>query len=219
MDRVYAELCDIVDAADAVGAPVVVIGAFAVRAYLARPDRRLTHDMDLFVAEGTRERLRGLLEARGYRVYSTGPWWRAERGAGELRHVVDIAVDAVVDVASFNSYPLDPADSRRRAEPGGPPLPVPAVEDVVALKLLAHRDKDVLDLVALMRDTDHVDRDELGKRVSARDLETAVRRGYLEVVAAAESGQLAELWARRSNEPLPAEELARALARLHDLCR
>ena len=47
----------------------------------------------------------------------------------------------------------------------------------------------------------------------ALDLEIPVRRGYLEVVAAAESGQLAELWARRSNEPLPAEELARALAR------
>ena len=219
MSTVYVELCQIVAEAEARGIAVVVIGAFAVRAYLVRPDRRVTQDIDVLVREEDLAQLREVLESRGYRLYPLGPWWRAERGAGADRSVVDVAIGAVVDVGSFEAYPLDPGEASRRAEPNGVMLPVPCAEDVVALKLLAHRDKDALDLIALMRDLGAIDAAVLTRRIEARDLEIPIRRGYLEIAAAAESGELLRLWARRSSDPLSEDELAKALARLHGLLR
>ena len=199
---------------------LVVLGAFAVRTYLREPDRRLTHDLDLLTQPDALDALGELLTSRGYTVYRSAPWWRAERGSGKERMLVDIASGAVVDMASFESYPLSPAEARQRAEPGGDPIPVPQLEDLLAMKILAHRDKDILDVVALLRDAgDAIDGNAFSTRVEARDLEIPLRRGYLEIVAALESGELARLWELRTGVPSPDDLLPGALSRLHALFR
>jgi len=200
------------------GIPLVVVGGFAVRAYLSDPDKRTTRDLDLVVSRSTFLEIRALLEERGFRLYDTGSWWRAERGEDERRRVVDIGIDGVVDSASFESYPLAIAETRQVALPGGPVLQVPALEDLLALKLLAHRDKDILDVIALLRDAgDNVDAVRFRQQVERRDLEVPIRRGYLAVVASAESGQLAKLWSDRFGEEFPPLTLADVLRRLHTL--
>jgi hypothetical protein len=200
--------------------PLIVIGAFAVRTYLREPSRRLTHDLDLLAQPDTLAVLGDLLTGRGYHVYRSAPWWRAERGSGKDRILIDIASGAVVDVASFESYPLTPADACQRSELGGVPILLPVLEDLLAMKLLAHRDKDILDVVELLRDAgDSLKRDLFRDHVEARDLEVPVRRGYLETVAVIESGQLAELWELRTGTPPANNLLPAALSQLHALLR
>jgi hypothetical protein len=218
VDRLHAELCAIIEAAQRKGIGLVAVGAFAVRAHLVEPDRRRTNDIDLVVESAAQNEFRQLLEDRGYRVYETNPWWRAELDAATGRTLIDFGLDAVVDMASFESYALDTREAQRRAEPGRSAIPVPALEHVVAMKLLAHRDKDLLDLVALLRDAgDRLDAAALRANIEARDLEIAVRRGYLSLQAAAESGQLAQLWTERLGRPLLDETLAKALEQLHNI--
>lgn len=73
--------------------------------------------------------------------------------------------------------------------------------------------------MALLRDAgDRLDASRFQSGLEARDLEIPIRRGYLAFVAAAESGELAQLWEQRSGK-LPGEALAVAVERLHDLFR
>jgi hypothetical protein len=218
VDGLTAELGAIADEADLRGIPFVVVGAFAVRAYLRAPDRRRTADLDLVIPAASLDSMRSLLEARGYNLFRMGPWWRAQRGSGADKQVVDFCADAVVDLSSFASYPLDPADSQRKAEPGGRLLPVPPLEDVLALKLLAQREKDQVDVVALMLDAgSELDAKRFWSHVEERDLEIAVRRGWLELAATIEAGAFQQLWQERLGEPLPPGQLDRALTALQDL--
>lgn len=220
MDPLRAELEAILTEAAQRDVGLVVVGAFAVRTYLRDPDRRRTHDLDLVAAPGALEALGRLLSERGYRVYPSAPWWRAERGVGSDRIIVDIGAGGVVDMASFESYPLDIAEARPRAEPGATPIPVPPLEDLISMKILAHRDKDILDVIAILRDAGElIDVDKLQRRISARDIEIPLRRGYLAIVAAIESGEVAQLWEQRTGVAPAAEVLADALQQLHTMFR
>jgi hypothetical protein len=145
VDPLLAELAAIVADAERAGVSVAVIGAFALRTYLARPEARTTTDLDVLIRSEGRAGFDAILSRRGFTIYTTGPWLRAERAAGAPR-IVDVAVDAIVDLASFERYPLDPRLAVRRHELNGPDLPVPALEDLVAQKLIAAREKDLLDV-------------------------------------------------------------------------
>ncbi len=213
MDPLLHELRAIVDEAEREGVPLMVIGAFALRTYLSDPEGRKTSDLDLLVRKDARDRITDLLRGRGFRVYPTGPWLRAER-AGEGPRIVDVALGAIVDMASFERYPLDPSRATRRAEPGGPEIPVPALEDLVAQKLIAAREKDILDVVLVGAHGSTLDARRLSEAIDARDVEIAVRRGYLELQAAARSGRLQQLWLERVGTPLANEDLAAALSRI-----
>jgi len=218
VDPLRRTLDQIVSEARAAGLPLVTIGAFAVRAYLSHPDARRTNDLDLVTTSAALPALKAILERRGFRVFASGPWWHGE-AAGPPRMVVDVAVDAVVDLTSFERYPMDLADARERLESGGALL-VPSIEDLLALKLLSARDKDILDVVALFMDArDAPDRATFLRRVEDRDLEIPVRRGYLEVIAAYGTGTLQKLWELRAGAPLDAAALGRAIEALHTLFR
>jgi hypothetical protein len=212
------ELQAILAAAQARGIPIVVVGGAAVRTYLREPDLRRTKDLDFVVAPCGFDAALRLLDERGFRRYDTGLWWRAERGDGVDRIVADLWVGAVVDAGSYESYPLDPMEAEVRAEPGASSIPVPHLEDLLALKLLAHRDKDMLDVVALLADrASLLDAARFRRNVERRDLEVAVRRGYLAVVAALDAGDLARLWEQRFGRPLASAARDGAVAALHRL--
>jgi hypothetical protein len=212
------ELASILAEAQRRSIPLVVLGAFAVRTYLRDPDQRYTHDLDLLTPADWLAALREMLTSSGYQVYSSGPWWRAERTIGNERIFVDIALGSVVDMMSFESYALEPKEAQLRAEPGGELIPVPPLEDLLAMKMLAHRDKDILDIVALLRDVgENIDAKRFSESIEIRDLEVPLRKGYLEIVAAIKSGELARLWELRTGAAPPADLLPRTLALLHTL--
>ena len=181
----------------------------AVRAYLAEPWRRATRDVDLVVDPDDTQKLEQVLTELAFRIYPVGPWRRAERR--ELW--VDIAVGKVVDMASFVAYEVDAtqAVSIPRGDVVG--LPVAPFEDLVAMKLIAHRDKDLLDVLALMRES-ALDGTAFRRRIAQREVEIPVRRGCLELVAMAELGTAQRLWRERQGSFLHDAELARIIGAL-----
>lgn len=216
VDALRSTLQSIVTDAQNVGVPIVTLGAFAVRAYMRHPDQRKTNDLDLFTHSASFPALQKILVAHGFRVFPSGPWWRGE-AAGPPRLVVDVAVDAVVDLRSFDRYAVDVRAARERNE-GGAPLPVPSLEDLLALKLLAARDKDILDVAALMMDRgSEIDAAAFLRRIEEQDLEIPIRRGCLHVISAQTSGELARLWKQRTGASPDPASLARAIEALQAL--
>src|SRR5260221_13564159 len=120
-----------------------------------------------------------LIRACGYQLFTTGPRWRAERLAQE-RFVIDIAVDAIVDVLSYKAYQIDWGTVAPRAERGRDGVPVPRIEDLVAQKLISAREKDLLDVLLVASEPIAVRGDVLAHAVEMQDAEIQVARGCLE---------------------------------------
>lgn len=121
------------------GLSAALIGGHAVNVW-AEP--RFTADIDVTVAADAAafERVRQDLLARGYRIVqevgtglASGPdFLRLARGPD------DPPIDLQAAKTAFQQEVL------RRARPGRPPIATP--EDLIVLKLIAHRPKDMLDL-------------------------------------------------------------------------
>jgi hypothetical protein len=193
------ELAAIVSLAGQRHITLAVIGACALRTYLPDPDTRKSVDADLVTTTADLPALTALLEERGYQVFSTGPWRRAERTNHE-RIVFDIAVDAIVDMRSFEPYAIDWKTVTERSA-----LPVLAIEDLIAQKLIAAREKDLLDVLLVAAEPSiNVDGARMRSAIEARDVEIAVMRGCLEAQGAVTSGRAAELWLERyGTKPAP----------------
>jgi hypothetical protein len=201
------ELAVIVAAARLRKLRLAVIGACALRTYLSSPDRRTSVDADVLITTDGLASLEALLVERGYRVYDLGAWHRAERNADRL--VIDIAVDRIVDVRSFQPYMIAWEAVTERAS-----LPVPRIEDLLAQKLVSAREKDLLDVLLVASDASiPVSANGFGEAVESNDVEVPVARGLLEAQAAVQSGRMAQLWTERFGEA-PGRALDIALERL-----
>jgi hypothetical protein len=216
MKALLEELQSVVEEARQKGIPIAVIGACGLRTYLPSPDKRVSVDADVLTTSTGVDALEALLESRGYRTFTTGPWRRAERSAPE-RLVIDIAVDAIVDVRTFRSYAIDWSTVTARSEPGRAPIPVPRLEDLLVQKLISAREKDLLDVILVASDESIAVRvDVIARQIEAQDVEIPVTRGCLEAEAAVASGRMAELWAERYGEEVSAESLEKAVRRVRE---
>jgi hypothetical protein len=152
--------------------------------------------------------LTSILQARGYHLFSLGPWWRAERET-PARMLIDIAIDDIVDVRTFTKYSIEWSALVQRAETGRTSLPVPPLEDLIAQKLIAAREKDLLDVVMLAMMPIEVNAERLRAAV-----EIPVMRGCLEASASVASGGMAALWRERYGEEVSATALEVAVKKV-----
>jgi hypothetical protein len=181
--REAAELCR------AVGprSDLRLIGGLAVRLYVG-PSGRVTKDIDLVAMTGAvRAILTTELRTRGFQVGETGPWTRAMR-SGPSRLIVDVSGHPVVDLRSFESASL--SDDVRHFDVAGMPLAVACPDDVARLKLLAHRDHDLVDLV-LLATAETISPDHIARMAEADDAERALARGAVGCRQALDDGSLA----------------------------
>lgn len=188
------ELGAILDACHRRGITVFVIGAFSVRAYGSLLRRTL--DLDLAIERENWSTLAEVLEAQGYDLGSAGLWATATKGEGEETIEVHIALDNVTDVHSALSYPL-------KVEPGAQqtiagldvPLPVFSLEGLLITKLIALRDNDVVDIVALL--AQHADQVAAGRfwdRAVAAGLELALENRLAELEEMLRGGEVNAIW-------------------------
>jgi len=172
-----AELLEDLGAAfEALGAPWYLFGAQAAVLYGAA---RLTADVDVTVALGSRSaaELVDALAARGFEPRHDDPVTFAER-----TRVVPVAhrssgfpVDVVLAGPGLEERFLERRDHRSVE---GVDVPIVRPEDLIAMKLLAGRPKDIEDAVAVAStQRDHLD-PELS-RTTLRTLEQALDRSDL----------------------------------------
>jgi hypothetical protein len=166
-----------------------LIGGLAVRLHVGTNARR-TADIDVVaLTDSARTRLLDHLEQTGWIVGTSGGWWRAIR-SGSPRLLVDIARHPVVNPKTFETISL--SSPPLRCTIGGVAVSVAGLEDIAALKLLAMRDQDLVDLLLLAGLG--LSAGAIARRAAADDIERSLSAGAHRARHALRTGLVAELY-------------------------
>lgn len=157
-DRLAAALEEIVQKCDEFDVDLLLIGAFAVRAYAER--RRLTTDLDFVAPRMAQGTLAAMFKSLGYE-YSPHTRFggvQAIRYVGQAKVQVDVAVDAIYDQSTGNAYSIPSESFRQKARvkivpvEGGRGVEAYALPlvDLLVSKLIPSRRQDMADALALI---------------------------------------------------------------------
>ena len=173
---------------------VFVIGGFGVRAYGSLLRRTL--DLDLAVVAGAWPALAEVLKTQGYHLSSAGIWVTATKGEGEEAVEIHIAVGDVVDVQSAARYPVGIEPGIRRSVPDlDIAVPVFTLEGLLITKLMALRDNDVVDVVALLlQHAEQVDVERFWDRVEEAGLLALLNDRLAELEEMLQSEEVNAIW-------------------------
>jgi len=218
-DRLIRELQALLEACQQHGVPVFVIGGFSVRAYGSLLRRTL--DLDLAVIAGAWPALAEVLKAQGYRLSSAGIWATATKGEGEEAVEIHIAVGDVVDVQSAARYPVGIEPGIRRPLPDSDfALPVFTLEGLLITKLMALRDNDVVDVVALLlQHAKQVDVTRFWDQVEEAGLSSLLKGRLAELEEMLQSEEVNAIWWDRLGLMLDEDERRLALTDVRRLRR
>lgn len=218
-DPLSDELRAILDACVRVRLPVLVIGAFSVRAYNCL--FRVSGDLDLAIASEHWPRLKDALASLGFETISEGLWATASKKLGEDTLEVHIALDRVTDFNSAITFPIgrEPPELHRPDDLDFA-LPVMPLEAVFLSKLIALRDKDLADLTAiLLYKTDALSPVRLWQRAADTGLEDHVRNRLEELTALVRGGEAMSTWYAVTGEILTEAQQSAALNTIRRLLK
>jgi hypothetical protein len=218
-DRLVDELTAVLEACRQRGVKVFVIGGFGVRAYGGLLRRTL--DLDLAVATESWPALAEVLAAQGYHLSPAGIWATAIKGEREEMVEIHIAVGDVVDVQSDAHYPLDIEPGARRFLPDADiAVPVLSLEGLLITKLMALRDNDIVDVVALfLLHTDQVDARRFWKQAGEAGLKALLEDRLADLAEILRSEEVIAIWWDRLGLILDEGERQLALASVRRLRR
>lgn len=156
-DKLIAALAEVLERCSELQVDLMLIGAFAVRAYAER--RRLTTDIDFVATSPSMNTLASIFKSLGYAYYSQTRFGgiQAVKYLGEEKIQLDIAIDSIRDESSGHEYQVPSESFLSNAlveiEPlqGGTgvmarPLPL---ADLLICKLIPSREQDMADMVTL----------------------------------------------------------------------
>lgn len=218
-EHLLRELETLLEACRQQGVEVFVIGGFGVRAYGSLLRRTL--DLDLAVTEQRWPALAKTLEGQGYHLSSAGIWATAAKGEREGAVEIHIAVGDVVDVQSDGRYPLVIEPGAQRSLPDSDiALPVFSLEGLLITKLMALRDNDVVDVVALLlQHADQVDTRRFRNQVEAAGLKVLLENRLTELAEILRSEEVNAIWWDRLGLMLDESERRLALTMVRRLLR
>jgi hypothetical protein len=193
-EHLVRELQAILEACHRRGIAVYVIGAFGVRAYGSLLRRSL--DVDLAIEREAWPALAEVLEAQGYHLTPAGPWVTATKGEGEETVEIHVALGEVTDVHSALSYPVWVEPGAQQTIPDlNVTLPVFTLEGLLITKLIALRDNDVVDIVALLsQHADRVNAESFWDRAAAAGLESALANQLAELEEMLRGSEVEAIW-------------------------
>jgi len=205
------ELEAILEACHRRGIAVFVIGAFGVRAYGSLLRRTL--DLDLAIEREAWPALAEILEAQGYHLELADSWATATKGRGEEAMEIHVALGDVTDVHSALSYPVWVEPGTQQSMPGlNVTIPVFTLEGLLITKLIALRDNDVVDIVALLsQQADQVVAARFWDRAAAAGLESALENRLAELEEMLTGGEVEAIWWDRLGLMLDESERQAAL--------
>jgi hypothetical protein len=164
----------------------VVVGGLAVRLLVSENTVRVTGDVDIVAMdEAARERLLSHLRSIGYHVGASGGWYRA---ALKGKPIIDVGTHPVVNPRTFEELTLRAAPAVQML--GGLAVSVASPDDLGLLKLVAHRDQDIVDLLLL---SSRMSASSVAARVQHDDVERTAAEGAQVARLLIQSGRLEEL--------------------------
>jgi len=157
-DQLSKALAEVTLKCDELQIDLLLIGAFAVRAYAER--RRLTTDLDFVAPKAAQNNLAALFKSLGYDYSSRTRLGNAQAvkhlDAGKVQ--VDIAIDVILDQSTGKVYPIPDESFRQKVKVelvplgGGPGVEAYALPlaDLLVSKLLPIRKQHAADAVVLV---------------------------------------------------------------------
>jgi hypothetical protein len=209
--RQIRELEAILEVCQRRGIAVFVIGGFGVRVYGGVLRRAL--ELDLAVERADWPVLAEILEARGYHLKPLGVCVRARKGEGEEAVEITVALGKVTDAPSALSYPVGVEPGTQQPLPDlNVTLPVFTPEGLLITRLIALRDSDVVDIVALLaQQADQVAAERFWERAAAAGLESALADRLAELEEMLKGDAVAAIWWDRLGLTLDESERQAAL--------
>lgn len=202
-ESLLPELQAILESCERERVPVFVIGAFSVHAYDSLI--RISKDLDFVVASGHWPALKAILESLGYVVTPREMWATAVKTAADSPIEVHIAIDGVTDFNTGAVYPVGSRSPELRRLPGADfAIPVLPLEEVLITKLLALRDKDVIDLVQLLSEhSEEIAATRFWDRLELAGLTTTLREQLKNFEDMFISGEIISIWYEQMKDTLP----------------
>ncbi len=197
--------------------PVFVIGAFSVRAYHCL--LRVSQDLDLAISSEHWLRLKQVLIEQGYSLTAEDVWITATKIIGPETIEINIALDGITDLNSASIFLLTHHQPQLH-QPSDLdfPLPVLSLESIFITKLIAQRDKDVADLLAiLLLQPGSLNPQRFWYAAEEAGLLLKLPARLNELVEHIDSGAAMSMWFERTRTMLSDSEIHTALVQLWQL--
>lgn len=197
--------------------PLFVIGAFSIRAYDCL--LRISRDIDLAVSSEHWPNLKRVLTMQGYTLSRQAVWITAIKTTEEELIEINIALNGITDLNSTSTFLITHHKAQLR-QPSDLDfaLPVLSLEGIFITKLIAQRDKDVADLLAiLLLQEGTLNTQRFWYEAEESRLSKKLPRRLNELIERINSGEAMSVWFERTRSILSDEEMRSALVQLDHL--
>ena len=133
---------------------------------------------------------------------------KASKRIGNKTVEIHIAIDRVWDMTSNQTYTISSDSADVPIDDAGDLLaPAVSAEDLLILKLMPLRDRDLCDIIALLLDLPNIDAHTFWANCERTDNTSHIAARLRKLENALKSGDFREAWAEYYGEPLPRREI------------
>jgi hypothetical protein len=197
-----------------------LIGGLAVRGFARR--KRYTHDIDLASKRYDKPNLVTILKQMGfeYQDQSQFEGVKASKRFGSKTVEIHIAIDRVWDMTSNQTYTPSSDSAEVPIDDAGDLLALAvSAEDLLILKLMPLRDRDLSDVIALLLDLPDINAHTFWANCERTDITSHIAVQLRKLEAALKSGDFREAWADYYGEPLSKRDILFAIDKIHSLLK
>jgi hypothetical protein len=197
-----------------------LIGGLAVRGFARR--KRFTHDIDLAISRHDKPNLIALLKQMGfdYQDQSQFEGVKATKRIGNTTVEIHISVERLWDMASNQTYMLSSDSAEVPIDDAGELVaPVVSAEDLLILKLMPLRDRDLSDVIALLLDVPDIDARAFWANCERTGNTRHISAQLTKLENSLKSGDFREAWADYYGEPLPMRDILSVLEKVRSLLK
>ena len=197
-----------------------LIGGLAVRGFARR--KRFTHDIDLAISLRDKPNLITLLKQMGfdYQDQSQFEGVKASKRIGNIAVEFHISVEKLWDMTSNQTYTLSSESVESPIDDDGELIaPTVSIEDLLILKLMPLRDRDLSDVIALLLDAPSIDARLFWENCARTDITRHIAAQLAKLEYSLKSGDFREVWADYYGEKLSMREALSALEQVRSLLK
>ncbi len=185
-----------------------LIGGLAVRGFARR--KRFTHDIDLAISRQDKPNFITILKRLGFEYQDLTKFEgvKATKRVGNTSVEIHISVERLWDMTSNQTYTLSPDSAQVAVDDAGNLLaPTVSAEDLLILKLMPLRDRDLGDVIALLLDLPAIDAKKFWANCERTNNARHITAQLLKLENALRSGDFREAWSEYYDERLSARDV------------
>jgi len=197
-----------------------LIGGLAVRGFSRR--KRFTHDVDLAIRRGDKPNLIALLKQMGfdYQDQSQFEGVKASKRVGDMAVEFHISVEKLWDMTSNQTYTLSSESAELPVDDQGDLIaPTVSIEDLLILKLMPLRDRDLSDVIALFLDAPRIDERMFWTNCDRTENTRHIAAQLIKLQTSLKSGEFREAWSDYYGEKLSLRDVLLVIEKTRSLLK